>query len=296
MMDKNINYLKKLSIIIVNYNCCYYLNKCLESIYKYSSYSLNKNEYQILVVDNASEDDSVNILKSNFPEVKVMVNDRNLGFSAANNIGIKNSFSEYILLINSDCEVYKDSIAGLISFMDNNREVGITGPKILNSDGSVQLSCRRFPSFFDATMHSIIGSFKPDNPFSRRYKLADVSREKPSSVDWVSGSCMMVRRTALKDTGLMDEKYFMYVEDTDICFQMWKHSWKVYYYPLSSVLHHWGKSTEKAGINSNVLMQKSAAYFFWKNYKNSWKILFYPLILFVLGLRILLTFIKNLLK
>ncbi len=291
----------KLSIIIVNYNTRDYLKKCLQSIYKNLPAEL-KNfgwEWEIIVVDNASSDDSILMVKKNFPDVKVIENSRNLGFATANNLGIKSTSSEYLLLLNSDCEIFKDSIINLICFMDKNPDVGIVGPKILNSDGSIQFSCRKFPSFLDASMHSLIGSFYPNNPFSKRYMLVEKPKNEPFLVDWVSGSCMFIRRQALKDTGLMDEKYFMYVEDTDLCFQMWRKNWKVYYLPYSEVLHHIGKSTiidKKSKITSSIIMQKSAAYFFLKNYKNSWKVILFPLIIIVLSLRILLTLIKNLFK
>ncbi len=293
------NHLNKLSIIIVNYNAKNYLKKCLSSIFNFIPLEFIPGSFEVILVDNASQDDSVSMVKKNFPQVKIIVNSKNIGFAAANNIGIKNSLSEYIMLLNSDCEIYSNSVKSLVDFMDKNKDTGIAGPKILNSDGSVQLSCRRFPSLIDAAMHSLIGVFIPDNPFSKRYKLAEICRQEPLAVDWVSGSCMLIRRVALKDTGLMDEKYFMYVEDTDLCYQMWKKGWKVFYFPKSSVLHHVGKSSENKKINQinqSIMMQKSAAYFFLKNYKKTWKILLLPIIFLVLGLRILLTFIKNLLK
>jgi GT2 family glycosyltransferase len=286
---------KKLSVIIVNYNGHDYLKKCLKSLEKFalpgSGYSS-----ETVVVDNASTDGSVEMTEKFFRSVKIIRNNSNKGFASAVNSGIESTFSEFILLLNSDCEVYGNSLRMLVDFMDGNSCAGVAGPKILNSDGSVQLSCRKFPALMDAAMHAIIGSVKPDNVFSRRYKLAEIPKEDTFMVDWVSGSCMMIRRDSLIDTGLMDEKYFMYVEDADLCWRMWKEGWKVYYFPESRILHHSGKSTKKGGIKSVITMQKSTAYFFRKNYRQTAKILLYPLLLVVLGMRILLTFIKNLLK
>ena len=252
------------------------------------------------MVDNASSDGTVKAMRKDYPYLKLIENARNKGFAAANNIAIKSSSSEYILLINSDCRVYTNSIDKLLEFADANDDAGITGPRIINNDGSLQFSCRKFPSFFDAGMHSLLTNIAPDNPFSRRYKLTDINRDEISKVDWVSGSCMLIRRAALNDTGLMDEKYFMYVEDTDLCYQMWKKGWKVYYFPESEILHHIGGSTKNnalsGAVTSSIRMQKSVLYFFWKNYRKTLKVLLLPLLLMLLGIRIFLTFIKNLLK
>ena len=288
----NLDSFFKLSIIIVSFNSSALLKDCLDSLYK-NPFS---GGFEILVVDNASSDGSVEMIKKNFPKVRLFKNDRNIGFAAANNLAIKSSQSEYILLINSDCEVYKDSIGSLISFIDDNKDIGIVGPQIINSDGSIQFSCRRFPSIFDAGMHTVLTNIIPDNPFSRRYKLTNINRDEPFEVDWVSGSCMLIRRKALADTGYLDESYFMYVEDTDLCFQMWKKGWKVFYYPHVKILHHIGGSTKGSAVLSSIRMQKSVLYFFWKNYKRSWKFFILPLVLIATGLRIFLTFIKNLLK
>ncbi len=286
----------KLNIIIVSYNSLNYLRDCLDSINNYRPVK----SFEITVVDNASSDGSAQVVREYYPQVKLIENDRNQGFAAANNMAIKCSDSEYILLINSDCRVYKNSIDRLLEFADANKDAGVTGPRIINSDGSVQFSCRKFPSFFDAGMHSILTNIVPDNPFSRRYKLADINRDEISVVDWVSGSCMLIRRSSLNDSGLMDEKYFMYVEDTDLCYQMWKKGWKVYYFPESEILHHIGGSTKNnslsGAVTSSIRMQKSVLYFFWKNYRKTAKVLLLPLLLPLLGLRIFLTFIKNLLK
>ncbi|MBN1298780.1 MAG: glycosyltransferase family 2 protein [Actinobacteria bacterium] len=300
----------ELSIIIVSYNSRSYLDECLKSIFKYHPFEKNDSALikgydkggasnistEVFVVDNGSNDGSAELVRDNYSDVKLIANSQNLGFSKANNIAIKKSNARYVMLLNSDCEVYQGSIEKLVNFMQNHPEAGVAGPKIINSDGSIQLSCRRFPSFFDAGMHSLLEHIIPGNRFSRRYKLADVNREKPFEVDWVSGSAMILRRRALNDSGLLDENYFMYVEDIDLCYQMWKKGWKVYYNPYSSMLHHVGKSTHHGATAASVRMQKSIFYFFWKNYRKTYRIIFLPFLLLFLGLRILLTFLKNLLK
>ncbi len=234
------------------------------------------------------------------PGIILVSNKENAGFAAANNQAIKTTDSKYIFLINSDCEVYKDSIDKLIDYMDKNPRVAAAGPKIINSDGSVQYSCRRFPSFFSAAVHSILVHIYPNNPVSRKYMMTDVSRNEPFSVDWVSGACMLIRRSALKDTGLLDENYFMYVEDIDICYRMWQNGWEVYYMPHSEILHHIGgsshRTSRRALVRASYRMQKSVFYFFWKNYRKSIKILLIPLLFMILGLRFLTAAIKSMVK
>jgi GT2 family glycosyltransferase len=245
------------------------------------------------VVDNASKDGTVGFVKKNHPEVILISNDRNIGFAAANNKAIERSDSKYIILMNSDCRVFKKSLDNLTVFMEKNPKIGISGPKIINTDGTIQLSCRRFPSAFDAAAHTILTNVFPQNPFSRKYKLADIEKDRAFEVDWVSGSCMIVRRKALKDTGLLDENYFMYVEDLDICYRMWQRDWKVCYCPYAEIMHHIGGSSGGRRISSSFRMQRSVFYFFWKNYKKSWKVVLLPLLLMLLGLRFFFAVIKS---
>ncbi len=287
--DKN---KKELTISIVTYNSLDFLKECLQSIFK----NPPSVSYGVIVVDNASEDGTVDFLKKNYPAVTLISNTENIGFAAANNQAIKNSDSEYIVLMNSDCEVYKGSLDNLIGFMDKNTGTGIAGPKIVNSDGTTQLSCRRFPSLLDAAAHNILGDIFPGNPFTKKYKLADVSRDKPFKVDWVSGSCMIIRRKALEDTGKLDGKYFMYIEDVDICYRMWQKGWAVYYYPEAEIMHHAGGSTgrgRREKIKSSFRMQRSAFYFFCKIYRKNWRIILIPFLLLVLGARLAISVLKS---
>jgi GT2 family glycosyltransferase len=324
--------IKKLSIIIVAYNSFGYLRKCLDSIYSYPP----ETSFDIIVVDNASSDGTGKYIKNRRPGVILVSNEKNKGFAAASNQAINATDSRYILLINSDCEVFEGSIERLVDYFEKIPEAAIAGPKIINSDGSLQYSCRRFPSFFGAAVHTILTHIYPDNPFSKKYKLVDVSREEPFSVDWVSGSCMMIRRSAIEETGLLDENYFMYVEDIDICYRMWQKGWEVHYMPHSEVLHHIGGSSRKqiskngkdpdkrevetgkdhdigdtvmreiyagrdrisrrAAIRASYRMQRSVFYFFWKNHRRSLRVLLIPFIIPILGLRLTIAVLKSLIK
>jgi len=281
--------IKDLTISIVSYNSLSFLRECLNSILS----SPPGVGHEIIVVDNASSDGTDEFVKKNYPEIILIPNKRNIGFAAANNRAIEESRSKYVLLINSDCMVYKKSLGSLVEFMEKNPEVGIAGPKIVNSDGTIQFSCRRFPSVFNAAAHTILTNIFPDNPFSKKYKLADIGRDNPFKVDWVSGSCMIIRRKALEDTGILDENYFMYVEDLDICYRMWQKNWEVHYYPEAEIMHHIAGSSGSGEIKASFRMQKSVFYFFWKNYRRSWKIILIPLLVLTLGFRLFLTIIKS---
>ena len=257
-------------------------------------------------MDNASTDGTADHIRKNYPDIHLIANNKNMGFAAAANQGIDASSSEYILLINADCEVYEHSMDRLMEYLEDNPKAAIAGPRILNSDGTIQYSCRTFPSFLDAAIHTLLAHIYPNNPVTRKYKLMDVSRDKPFKVDWVSGSCMMIRRKALKDTGLFDEKYFMYVEDIDLCYQMWQKGWEVHYMPHSEVLHHIAGSSRKkksrekksrrAGIKASFRMQRSVFYFFWKNYRGTSRVLLMPFIIIALAIRLSIATIKSLIR
>ena len=290
---------KFVSIIIVSFNSRDYLKNCIDSIIKYPPH-LPETSYEVIVVDNNSSDGSVELIEDNYKKfsfIKLIKNDYNKGFSHANNLAIKSANSRYYFLLNSDTEIYENSISGLIEFMEDSDKkglgIGIAGPKIINSDGSIQLSCRRFPSLLNAAFYSILAAVKPDNRFSRTYKLADADRSRPFEVDWISGSAMLISKKAFELTGIFDEKYFMYMEDVDLCFRMRQKGLKVYYYPLIKVLHHIGGSGINNEVLSQIRMQKSVLYFYVKTYKRSAKIVLIPFIFPVLTFRIFVTYLKG---
>lgn len=297
--------IKLLTIIIVSFNSRQYLKNCIDSIIKFPP-KLGENEYEVIIVDNKSIDGSDKLIENqylNYSFIKLIKNDSNKGFSWANNLVIKNGHSKYFLLLNSDTEVYENSINGLIEFFESlinrGKDIGIIGPKIINSDGSIQISCGRFPSFLNSDYCTILARFagiELDNKFSRWYKRVDIDRNKPFEVDWVSGSAMMVSGIALKKAGMFDEKYFMYFEDVDLCYQMRKKGFNVYYYPLTTIFHYGGGSEGNNSILTQSSIQKSGMYFYFKTYWKSWQIIFIPLVFPVMVFRILITYLKNINK
>lgn len=252
-----------LDIIIVNYNSTAYLLECLRSIYMSLGTTIAANVY---VFDNASED-NVNLLKQKFPQVFLSKNRRNIGFAKAVNYSISKTGAPNILLLNPDTLVGKNFFKSMLDFMETNPDVGIAGPKIYESDGTIQGSARSFPTLMTAFFgrNSLMTKFFPDNRLTRKNILncAD-NGDTPINVDWLSGACMMVRRKAVDAVGLLDENFFMYWEDADWCRRMIQKDWRVVYYPEASIIHFSGKSSDRNLIKSVIEFHKSAYYLFKK--------------------------------
>jgi len=240
--------MNSLDIIIVNHNSTDYLLRCLRSVYD----SLQGLSAKVFVQDNASEDD-VDHLKEVFPKVLLSKNSYNMGFSKAANNAMKESTAPYILLLNPDTHVTQGFFECILRYMEEKPDVGIIGPKILNRDGSVQGSARSFPSLITAFFgrNSLLTGWFPNSHFARQSIPTNTSDGVTSmTVDWVSGACMVVRKKAIEDVGLMDERFFIYWEDVDWCKRMWHSGWKVVYFPQASIVHYVGGSSEKLLLRS----------------------------------------------
>lgn len=236
-----------ISVIIVNYNVREFLNNALISLFK----AVAHLEAEILVVDNASDDGSVELLQKNFPSVKLIANKENLGFAKANNQALAEAKGNYILLINPDTLVQEDSLAKLMAFLVEHPKVGMAGCKILNPDGSFQLPCRRsFPTPWAAFTKTFgLSALFPKSKLFAKYNLTYLDEDTTYEVDAVSGSFMLLRREVYEKIGGLDESFFMYGEDLDWCFRVQKAGWKVYYVPVTSIIHYKGESTKRSNID-----------------------------------------------
>ena len=237
-----------IDIIIVNYNSSDYLIKCLVSIFD----SFEKLSANVFVQDNNSDDD-VDRIRALFPPVVLTKNKFNLGFSKAVNQALIKSSAPYVVLLNPDTKVEKGFFESVIHFMKNNTGVGILGPKIIDPDGSIQGSARAFPSPLTSIFgrKSPLTKFFPNNPITASNILTTKSDGKsPMAVDWVSGACMAIRRKAIQDVGLLDERFFMYWEDADWCRRMREKGWKVTYFPQTSIIHLIGASSMTRPVRS----------------------------------------------
>jgi hypothetical protein len=204
---------------------------------------------EITVVDNASTDESVTVA-SGYPGVKVIRNEVNVGYAKAVNQVASAADSTYFLLLNPDIEVAPGSIRELTNFMDEHPDAGIGGAKLLNPDGSLQMSCRRFLTLPAILMRrTFLGKIYPNSKVLRDYLMSDWDHSEPRVVDWVLGACMCVRRAAMDEVGLMDERFFLYFEDVDWCYRMKKRGWKTYYVPDSRMTHVLRRESAKGGLN-----------------------------------------------
>lgn len=256
----------KLSIIIVSYNTKQLLADCINSIEK----NLYNFSYEIVVVDNNSADGSIDMLKAEYSHVKLIANNYNAGFAKANNQGLELCSGEYILLLNCDTIVLKNAICTLVDFMDNYNDTAICGPKLLNSDMTLQLPCRRgFPRLISSVSYfSGISRIFPKSRIFGSYLMTYMDSGINHEVDAVSGACLLIRRKVLSQIGgLLDEAFFMHFEDIDLCYRAKKSGYKVYYIHNSEVIHLKGQSSKlrSSGVTRNFF--DSALLYFKKNYR-----------------------------
>ncbi len=254
-----------LSVVIVNLNTKDLLQLCLENVYS----KISGINFEVFVVDNGSKDGSQQMVKQRFPEVKLIQNRENVGFAAANNVALKKCRGEFILLLNPDCFLLDSLGEKEIEFMRQNSGIGILGAKLLNGDGSLQYSCRSFPSYF-SPLFGRTGFFTrlfPRNSLTQRYLLSNQSHERAMDVDWVIGAFMLIRRSCLDSIGLLDEQFFLFCDDLDICYRAKSHGYRTVYYPRIRAMHLIGVSIGTIGIKAALQHHKSMYYFFKKHYR-----------------------------
>jgi GT2 family glycosyltransferase/lipopolysaccharide/colanic/teichoic acid biosynthesis glycosyltransferase len=234
-------------VIIVNYNVREFLDHALTSVRK----AMTGIRGEVIVVDNASDDGSVEMLRKRYPEVQRIANASNLGFAKANNLALRRARGDYLLLLNPDTIVQEDTFRVMITFFEQHPEVGLAGCKILNPDGSFQLACRRsFPTPWVAfTKLFGLSALFPTSKLFGRYNLTYLDPNETCEVDAVSGSFMMVRREVYERVGGLDEDFFMYGEDLDWCYRIQQAGWKIYYVPTTQIIHYKGESTKRSSID-----------------------------------------------
>ena len=282
--------MNSVDIIIVNYNSTDYLVKCLESVYN----SLSNISANIFVQDNDSDDDVSRVSKS-FPEVILTRNTYNMGFAAAVNQALKQSFSPYVVLLNPDTYIEKGFFKSVIHYLENNPDVGVIGPTILDHDGSVQGSARSFPTLLTGLFgrKSLLSRLFPGNKITRQNVLINrCDGITPIEADWVSGACMVVRRKAVEDAGLMDERFFMYWEDADWCKRMWHSGWKVEYFPQATIVHYVGGSSDKLLFRSVFEFHKSS-YLLFNKYNKPFLWFMRLIVIAGLSIRLFFTLVSN---
>jgi GT2 family glycosyltransferase len=237
----------KLSVIIVNYNVKHFLDQCLHSILLAS----RQVDMEVFVIDNRSVDGSVEMVQSKYPEVHLIANEENVGFSRANNQGIKASSGEYVLLLNPDTIVEHDTFTKTVAFMESHPDAGGLGVKMVDGNGNFLPESKRGLPTPMVSFYKIFGlsSLFPKSKRFSRYHLGHLDKDQTHQVEVLAGAFMLLRREALKKTGLLDEDFFMYGEDIDLSYRLLKAGYKNYYHPEARIIHYKGESTKKGSIN-----------------------------------------------
>ncbi|MFH1502989.1 MAG: sugar transferase [Candidatus Eisenbacteria bacterium] len=251
-----------LSIVIVGYRSREPLQDCLTSIRENAGPGV-----ETILVDNASDDGTASFVRERFPEVAVHENTTNLGYSRAVNQGIRASGGRYALVLNPDVLVLPGALRALVGFMDGHPDAGMAAAKLLNDDGTVQDSCRRFYTFWTLILRrTFLGRILRNSRALGRYLMTDFDHEHTREVDWVIGACMMVRKDALSDFGMMDERFFLYFEDVDWCYRAWQGGWKVYYVPLAVMKHRYARESAKRGPSRLLLAHLISLFHFYEKW------------------------------
>ncbi|MCJ8012678.1 glycosyltransferase family 2 protein [Paenibacillus sp. KQZ6P-2] len=280
-----------LSILIVNYNTCELTMDCLSTVLA----SDTDYTFEVIVIDNNSSDNSVESIRSGYPDVKVIVNTNNTGFAKANNQGMVAAAGRYVLLLNSDTVVQKDTLQTMMAFMDGHPNVGASGCKIILPDGSLDKACKRgFPTP-SASFYYAFGFSKlfPDNPKFNQYQLGHLDPDQEYPVDCLVGAFMLVRRETLEQAGGLDETFFMYGEDIDWCYRIKQAGWDIYYYPKTTIVHYKGGSARRRPVRIIYEFHHAMIIFHRKHYRNQYNALTNGLIYTGVGLKFLMSLIKN---
>jgi N-acetylglucosaminyl-diphospho-decaprenol L-rhamnosyltransferase len=244
--------------VIVNYNSGALLLGCVRSVRA-------DGVADIVVVDNGSTDGSLDALAAADVPARVLRMARNLGYGSAANRGVAATTSTYVLVMNADTVVEPGMVKGLVAALEADPHLGVIGPRLDNSDGTLYPSVREFPKLGDAIGHAFLVDLMPNNPFTRRYRMLDWDHREARRVGWVSGACFLARRQAFDAVGGFDEAYFMYLEDVDLCWRLSRAGWAAAYEPSAGVMHVQGVSTARAPYRMVLAHHRSMVRFWWRS-------------------------------
>lgn len=280
-----------LSIIILNYNTRELTLKALRSVYA----SRTGYQFEVILIDNASSDSSVEKIREEFPQVQLIENEENVGFAKANNQGMRIATGRYILLLNSDTIVQADTLEIMIRFMDKHPDVGASGCKVILPDGSLDKACRRgFPTP-SASFYYAFGISKlfPHVPRFNQYQLGYLNADEEYPVDCLVGAFMLVRRKAIDEVGLLDEQFFMYGEDVDWCYRIKQAGWTNYYYPKTHIIHYKGASSRKRPLKIVYEFHRAMYLFHRKHFRSRYSLPTNLLVYGGIGLKLAMAVLKN---
>jgi N-acetylglucosaminyl-diphospho-decaprenol L-rhamnosyltransferase len=271
--------------VVVNYKAAQYLVGCVQSL-------VDEGVSPVLVIDNASQDDSEAVLAASGLPARFLSTERNLGYGAGANVGLLETDSPWVLVCNADLVVHPGAVKALVAALEEDPRRGISGPRVENTDGSLYPSARTFPALGDAIGHAFLGMVAPANRWSRRYQMLGWDHDQRTEVDWVSGACFLARRSAIGELGGFDEAYFMYSEDVDLCWRAWRSGWKVVYEPTATVTHVQGASTDQRPYRMIAEHHRSLLRFAWRS-NPGWRRLLLPPVALGLVLRALMAWAQR---
>lgn len=256
-----------LSVCIVNWNTREDLQAALASVLEPDP----GPSLQLVVLDNASQDGSAEMVRERFPDVRLLESRENVGFAKGYNRAVQEAEGRHLLILNPDTVVLPGALQRLVEFLDSRNDAAAAGPRLLNSDGSIQYSCRRFPRAMAAIVrNTVLGRLVPGNRFARDYLMADWDHSSVRPVDWVSGAALCIRREAWAEVGGFDEGFFMYAEDIDWCLRAQQAGWKIYYVPDAAIVHRIGRSSDQRPLPMVLEFHRSMARFYKKHYSAHW--------------------------
>jgi len=305
-----------LSICIATLNASDYLRNCLRSICEQSAYlnwvddgstvpgqsveqSANgeaRLNIELIIVDNGSSDDTITMLKREFPAARLIQNDRNEGFARPVNQALHASQGQYILMLNPDTIILPGAINDLVQYQESHPDVGICGPKVLNRDGTLQKACRRGVSrpWAAFSYFSGLSTLFPHSKFFGGYLLNYLDENKVNEVDGISGSCMLIRRQMVQQIGYLDERFFAYQEDADYCFQAKKAGWKIVYLPIAQIIHFGGQGGSRVQPYRSIFEWHRSYYLYYqKNLARDYIFFFNWFYYFLMGVKLVIALIAN---
>jgi len=238
MDNKNID----ISIVIISWKMKDLLQSCLQSIYKFTK----EVKPEIIVIDNNSQDGTLEMIEKEFPEIILIKNNENRGVAPARNQGIAIAQGKYVLILDADVEIIENSILKLFEFMETNPECGIVGSKLVSTDRQLQFSCKRFPSLLSFIFRRLEHfNFVKNSKTLRYHTMQDWDHKEIQEVDYLIGACQFIRVDVIAKIGMYDDKIFYGPEDIDYCLRIWRAGWKVMYYPNTQIVHHEQRITKK---------------------------------------------------
>jgi len=256
-----------LTIAINGYRNPELLKLCIKSIRR----NVKNVNYELIVTDSATEEETELMMREEFPGIKFFPSRINIGFQGMVKKSIEQSQGEYLLLLNNDIIVRENSVEAILEFMKKNPDVGIAGPQLLNFNDTLQYSCFRFYKPITILYRrTFLGKFSFAKKHLDWFLMKDYDHETIRDVDWLMGSCLMLKAAAVSQVGGMDERFFLYFEDVDWCRRMWEAAWRVVYLPPSEFSHYYQRSSQQGGVTGILTNRvtrehlKSAIKYFWK--------------------------------